>query len=169
MAWTQKSVLNKASSDSQIDKPQRGCPKRAELPDININTGAQSINTERAFLRYQNLFKRLIVLWKVTSDLIWYWNPPATFRAPYSLLLIIDMVKLFWLNRKIRYFVPQNVPKGDNVFGLCVTVPSFSTTLHNITTLQQQCNITRDSGTNRQTKWRMTRNAGVGSGGLWFG
>ena len=40
-----------ASSDSQIDKPQRGRPKRAELPDVNINTGAQSINTERAFLR----------------------------------------------------------------------------------------------------------------------
>ena len=39
-----------ASSDSQIDKPQRGCPKRAELPDVNINTGAQSINTERASL-----------------------------------------------------------------------------------------------------------------------
>ena len=42
------SVLNIASSDSQINKPQRGCPKRAELPDVNINTGAQSINTERA-------------------------------------------------------------------------------------------------------------------------
>ena len=37
-----------ASSDSQIDKLQRGRPKRAELPDVNINTGAQSINTERA-------------------------------------------------------------------------------------------------------------------------
>ena len=37
-----------ASSDSQTDKPQRGRPKRAELPDVNINTGAQSINTERA-------------------------------------------------------------------------------------------------------------------------
>ena len=37
-----------ASSDSQIDKPQRGRPKRAELPDVNIYTGAQSINTERA-------------------------------------------------------------------------------------------------------------------------
>ena len=34
-----------ASSDSQIDKPQRGCRKRAELPD----EGAQSIiNTDRA-------------------------------------------------------------------------------------------------------------------------
>ena len=33
---------------AQIDKPQRGRPKRAELPGVNINTGAQSINTERA-------------------------------------------------------------------------------------------------------------------------
>ena len=41
-----------ASSDSQIDKPQRGRPKRAELPNskVNINTGVQSINTERASL-----------------------------------------------------------------------------------------------------------------------
>ena len=39
-----------ASSDSQINKPQRECPKRAELPDVNINTGAQSINTEGAYL-----------------------------------------------------------------------------------------------------------------------
>ena len=38
-----------ASSNSQIDKPQRGCPKRAELPDVNINTGVQSINTESFF------------------------------------------------------------------------------------------------------------------------
>ena len=37
-----------ASSDSQINKPQRGCPKRAELSAVNINTGTQSINTERA-------------------------------------------------------------------------------------------------------------------------
>ena len=40
-----------ASSDSQIDKPQRGRPKRADLPDVNINTGAQSINTERLHLK----------------------------------------------------------------------------------------------------------------------
>ena len=40
-----------ASSDSQIDKPQHGRPKRAELPDVNINTGAQSINTEGTSLR----------------------------------------------------------------------------------------------------------------------
>ena len=29
------------SSDSQIDKPQRGRPKRAEMPAVNINTGVQ--------------------------------------------------------------------------------------------------------------------------------
>ena len=39
-----------AGSDSQIDKPQRVCPKRAEVPDVNINTGAQSINIEKASL-----------------------------------------------------------------------------------------------------------------------
>ena len=38
-----------ASSASQIDTPQRGRPKRTELPDVNINTGAQSINTECFF------------------------------------------------------------------------------------------------------------------------
>ena len=38
-----------ASSDSQIDKPQCGRPKRAELPDVNINTGMQRINTENFF------------------------------------------------------------------------------------------------------------------------
>ena len=39
------------SSGSQIDKPQRGRPKRAELSDVNINRGAQSIlNTKRASL-----------------------------------------------------------------------------------------------------------------------
>ena len=39
-----------ASSDSQIYKPQHGRPKRAELLDVNINRGAQSIDTERAAL-----------------------------------------------------------------------------------------------------------------------
>ena len=40
-----------AISDSQIDKPQRGRPKRAALPDVNINTGVQNINTKRASSR----------------------------------------------------------------------------------------------------------------------
>ena len=38
-----------ASSESQIDKPQHGHPKRAALPDISINTGTQSINTDSFF------------------------------------------------------------------------------------------------------------------------
>ena len=38
------------SNNSDIDELQCGCPKRAELPDVNINTGVQSINTERAAL-----------------------------------------------------------------------------------------------------------------------
>ena len=42
--------LNMASGDSQIDKPQRGRPKRAELPNVNINTDVQSSNTERPSL-----------------------------------------------------------------------------------------------------------------------
>ena len=39
-----------ASNNSQMDKPQHGHPKRAELPDVNIKTGTQSISTERASL-----------------------------------------------------------------------------------------------------------------------
>ena len=37
-----------ASSNSQIDKPQW----RAELPDVNINTGTQNINT-KSFFKFQ--------------------------------------------------------------------------------------------------------------------
>ena len=44
-----------ASSDGQIDKPQRGCPKRAELPGVNINTGVQSVDTERASLKQMQI------------------------------------------------------------------------------------------------------------------
>ena len=40
-----------ASSDSHIDKPQRGHPKRPELPGVNINTGAQRINTEPSLFK----------------------------------------------------------------------------------------------------------------------
>ena len=38
------------SSDSQINKLQRGCPKTSELPDVNINTGVQSIKSESFFI-----------------------------------------------------------------------------------------------------------------------
>ena len=49
-------MLDIASGDGQIDKPQRGRPKRSELPDVNINTGVQSINTERAPLTKLTFF-----------------------------------------------------------------------------------------------------------------
>ena len=39
--------MNMASSDSWIGKPQHGRPKRAELPDVNINTGVQSIKMRK--------------------------------------------------------------------------------------------------------------------------
>ena len=35
-------------SNSEIEKPQRWHSKRTELPDVNINTGVQSSNTEKA-------------------------------------------------------------------------------------------------------------------------
>ena len=47
---SEKCIEYRASSGSQIDKPQCGCSKRAELLDVNINTDAQSINTEKASL-----------------------------------------------------------------------------------------------------------------------
>ena len=42
-----------ASSDSQIDKPQRWRPKRAELPDVNMNSQVHKalIYTERTALK----------------------------------------------------------------------------------------------------------------------
>ena len=42
--------MNIASSDSQIHKPPCGRPNRDELPDVNINTGAQSIDAQRTSL-----------------------------------------------------------------------------------------------------------------------
>ena len=48
-----------ANSDNQIDKPQRGRPERPEVPDVNILTGAQSINTERTSLIIGNSKKRV--------------------------------------------------------------------------------------------------------------
>ena len=57
-----------ASSDSQIDKPQRRRPKRADLPDVNINTGAQSIDTDRASLSWVCVFASRSILRKDATD-----------------------------------------------------------------------------------------------------
>ena len=72
-----------ASSDSQIDKPQRGRPKRAELPDVNINTGAQSINTERDSLRLG-----LGLRWPLYQAFLFFWVS--------AILLVLKYVPLFW-------------------------------------------------------------------------
>ena len=39
------------------DRPQRGHPKRAELLDVHVNTGAQSINTE-SLSKHENKTKQ---------------------------------------------------------------------------------------------------------------
>ena len=41
-----------ASRDSQIDKPQRGCPKRAELPDVN-KTQARKALLRKPLTKYE--------------------------------------------------------------------------------------------------------------------
>ena len=80
-----------ASSDSLIDKPQRGRPKRAELPDVNINTGAQSINTARASL---------------CSPLQ---HPgPFTFQFPHTDPKICDPGWVLW-NTMCYYFVNSSL------------------------------------------------------------
>ena len=65
-----------ASSDSQIDKPQCGCPKRAELLDVNINTGMQSINTERTSLRL------MFTLYQIASVAL---QKPYQMSLPYTM------------------------------------------------------------------------------------
>ena len=64
------SVLNMTSSDSQIDKPQRGRPKRAELPDVNINTGAQGINTERASFKITSYKTTQVLLCSTPTSIL---------------------------------------------------------------------------------------------------
>ena len=65
-----------ASSDGQIDKAQRGRPKRAELLGVNVNTGAQSINNERSYLRnrkfakviQENYLRKILISWRQFLD-----------------------------------------------------------------------------------------------------
>ena len=89
-----------AGSDSQIDKPHYGRPKRAEPPDVNINTGAQSINTERASLiKLYFTSDKLSILkgggnWETSVNRIWYVAPFSITstrtkrQQPFRLLLV---------------------------------------------------------------------------------
>ena len=74
-----------ASSDSQIDKPQPGRPKRAELPDVNINTGVQSINTEKAPL---TMFFSCHVLFCTKHGLLWLSSSSS--KGQRSITLSLD-------------------------------------------------------------------------------
>ena len=79
-----------ASSDSQIDKPQHGYPKRAELPDVNINTGAKAL-TVRAPLSPPHLvlLHSLQRLYRILNFLL----PFLSFSFP----LLYMYVNKFWL------------------------------------------------------------------------
>ena len=63
--------------DSQIEKPQCGHPKRAELPDVNINTGVQSINTVEC------LWSIIIMLGLRLYDLNWPVDNPLKLQSVF--------------------------------------------------------------------------------------
>ena len=53
----------KALKINHKHKPQHGRPKRAELPDVSVNIGVQSINTERAsFNMYETGLTNIMAL-----------------------------------------------------------------------------------------------------------
>ena len=78
-----------AGSDSQIDKPQRGRPERAELPDVNINTGAKSINTDRASLNLSLCLEMAIYMYLLYFVLIF----PATIADVLQLTMLMFQLK----------------------------------------------------------------------------
>ena len=91
-----------ASSDIQIDKPQCGHPKRADmLLDVNINTSVQSINTERASLNntiFNTIILVLIYVWAILEAIWWskgWWNTfgEQTQLSPFY----FEQYLYFWL------------------------------------------------------------------------
>ena len=58
-----------ASSDSPIDKPQRGRPKRAELPDVNINTGVTPMLHDIELIRLTFFF--FFFVFQVYYERLW--------------------------------------------------------------------------------------------------
>ena len=81
-----------ASSDSQIYKPQCGHPERADLPDVNINTGAQSINTERSALTIASYFQMhrlsLTVFHAILAYRVLTWQDYYNFNMLHVLIMI---------------------------------------------------------------------------------
>ena len=64
-----------ASSDSLIDKPQRRRRIRAELPDVIINTGTVSNNSERGYLPDRSLAEICQLFNRYTSLMTFYHLP----------------------------------------------------------------------------------------------
>ena len=56
-----------------------GHPKRAELPDVNINMGAQSFNTDRASLTVSRA-ARLYFMWCAVTLFVLYYFQGLVFR-----------------------------------------------------------------------------------------
>ena len=73
-------------SNSQIDKPQHGHPKKAGLPDVNINTGVQSINTESLLILHTKRHKLDEMLLSLCDFVKWI------FHIQSSLLHVIHRI-----------------------------------------------------------------------------
>ena len=86
-----------ASSDSHINKPQRGRPKRAEKPDVNINTGAQSINTESLQYGPSCIARRVAQIRAVENSKF-----SEMFRNPFPSFAFISL-----FTERFRFHVPR--------------------------------------------------------------
>ena len=83
-------IIDINSEECQNDKPQHGRPKRAELSDVNINTGMQSINSERASLmpspNPHDLPRACTHMWHrhqiSSTDLVWSNHKDGRWRYP---------------------------------------------------------------------------------------
>ena len=98
-----------ASSNGRIDKPQHRCPKRAELPNVNINTGVQSINTERVPLRCLRLMYEMKIAQTPLNDgifLLFKLKFDCSFQNPvFSILITLEnlnyiLILLYSLSKK---------------------------------------------------------------------
>ena len=89
-----------ASSNGRIDKPQHRCQtKRAELPNVNINTGMQSINTERVPLRCLRLMYEMKIAQTPLNDgifLLFKLKFDCSFQNPvFSILITLENLIYF--------------------------------------------------------------------------